>query len=195
MAGRNIMKNRKRIIVIVGVTILLAIVAYMNKRAGFIYIPDDANMPDRQIDYITISTVFVGFAFTSLGLLLGLSGEKLIVKIKNTSIILDKVDRIITSIVFFILSFALSLYFVLGVNGAIFTDQGAYETATNILYIICVGYLICGVLYFVFSVYELYDLIKRIFGINNRKVKDQIQEANEKMKKNQEALKDADYDA
>ena len=125
--------------------------------------PDD--MVPRQIDFITISTIFAGFSFTTMGLLLGLSSEKMMRKIENTNIVMDKIQRIIDSIIFFMMSVAVSMLFVLGVN-QIFFEEDKNLLVDNILYFLCVGYLIGGIVYFVRSVYELYDLLKCIYKYN-----------------------------
>ena len=98
------MKQKKKIVTIIIWTILLLLLAYINQKYAIIMMPSDEDLISRNIDLITINTVFVGFSFTALGLLLGLSSETLIEKIKNTNIIMHKVGRIINSIIFFILS-------------------------------------------------------------------------------------------
>lgn len=189
-----LMKHKKRITVIVVVSLILSILALLNIRFSYISVPDSNSMSDRQIDFITISTVFAGFSFTALGLLLGLSSEKLIERIRNTSIIAGKVNRIITSIIFFILSVVISLYFVLGINESIFGNTSLLDGANRFIYVIGVGYLISGIAYFVYSVYELYDLIKRVYSFNRSNISSQIQKAKEEMEKNKEALEKANYD-
>lgn len=188
------MKHKKRITVIVVVSLILVMLALLNIKHSYISVPDSNSMSDRQIDFITISTVFAGFSFTALGLLLGLSSEKLIERIKNTSIIAGKVNRIITSIIFFILSVVISLFFVLGVNESIFGNTSLLDSANSFIYVIGVGYLISGIAYFVYSVYELYDLIKRVYSFNRSNTSSQIQKAKEEMEKNKKALENANFD-
>lgn len=188
------MKHKKRITVIVVVSLILVMIALLNIKFSYISVPDSNSMSDRQIDFITISTVFAGFSFTALGLLLGLSSEKLIERIKNTSIIAGKVNRIITSIIFFILSVVISLFFVLGINESIFGNTSLLDGANRFIYVIGVGYLISGIAYFVYSVYELYDLIKRVYSFNRSNTSSQIQKAKEEMEKNKKALEKANFD-
>ena len=69
--------------VVIMLTIVLVILAVINTKYQFIIVPSSSEMVQRQIDYVTISTVFAGFSFTALGLLLGLSSEKLIERIKK----------------------------------------------------------------------------------------------------------------
>lgn len=159
------MKRKKRFAIIHASSVLLIVIAFINIRFNFVIIPTNDIMVERQIDFITINTVFIGFSFTALGLLLGLSSEKLIERIKDTTIIMDKV-RIITSIEFFVMSVVISLFFVLGLDIFLFKKVAYLSLADNFLYILGVGYFIIGMIYFIYSVYELYDLIKRVYRFN-----------------------------
>ena len=168
------MKQKKTVITVLIFSLLLLIIAGINIKINIIMIPTVNEMISRQIDYITISTVFSGFSFTALGLLLGLSSEKLIEKIKNTNIIMDKVGRIITSIIFFILSVVISLFFVLGLDRSLISNPIVLSVVDRLLYVISVGYLIGGIAYFIYAVYELYDLIKRIYSYNKKETNQKI---------------------
>lgn len=168
------MKPKRKVVKIVAYSILLLIIAGVNIKLNFVAIPPSEEMISRQIDYITISTVFAGFSFTALGLLLGLSSEKLIERIKNTNIIMDKVGRIISSIVFFILSVAVSLFFVLGLNNSLISNVDVLLVIDSMLYVLGIGYLIGGIAYFIYAVYELYDLVKRIYGYNKTETTQRI---------------------
>lgn len=184
------MKQKKKIVTIIIWTILLLLLAYINQKYAIIMIPSDEDLISRNIDLITISTVFAGFSFTALGLLLGLSSETLIEKIKNTNIIMNKVGRIINSIIFFILSVAISLIFVLGTNPSqiLSCDEGV--VLDRILYVLCIGYLIAGIIYFSCSVYELYDLVKRIYGYNKKEVQQKIEVAESQMNRTRKLLRE-----
>ncbi len=172
------MKQKKKIVTVGVYSILLLVIAVVNIKLDFITVPKSEAMISRQLDYITISTVFAGFSFTALGLLLGLSSEKLIEKIKNTNIIMDKVGRIMNSIVFFILSVGVSLFFVLGLNssliGLLISNRNILLIVDSILYVFGVGYLIVGIVYFIYAVYELYDLVKRVYGYNKKDTNQKI---------------------
>ena len=146
-------------------TCIPVIIGLINYKYNMIGMPGPDDMVPRQIDFITISTIFAGFSFTTMGLLLGLSSEKMMRKIENTNIVMDKIQRIIDSIIFFMMSVAVSMLFVLGVN-QIFFEEDKNLLVDNILYFLCVGYLIGGIVYFVRSVYELYDLLKCIYKFN-----------------------------
>ena len=184
------MKQKKKMVIIIAYSILLLIIAGVNIKLKFITIPTSEKMIERQIDYITISTVFAGFSFTALGLLLGLSSEKLIEKIRNTNIIMDKVGRIIMSIVFFILSVIVSLFFVLGLNKSLITNIQILLLVDCILYIFSIGYLIGGIGYFIYTVYELYDLVKRIYGYNKKEASQMIDKAKAEMEATRKKMRE-----
>ena len=162
-------------------TIVLVILAVINTKYQFIIVPSSSEMVQRQIDYVTISTVFAGFSFTALGLLLGLSSEKLIERIKNTTIIMKKVNRVVMSIVFFILSVSISLVFILGIDQIISIGENRQIYLSYGLYFLSIGYLIAGICYFVYSVKELFDLIKRIYDYNTSKSNHVIDDAKKQM--------------
>ena len=63
------MKRKKRLIILIVISAALLIVSFFNVNIGFIAVPTKIDMVSRQIDFITISTVFAGFSFTALGLL------------------------------------------------------------------------------------------------------------------------------
>ena len=188
------MKQRKKATIVIIVSVLLAVLAALNLKFNYVEIPASDDMVGRQIDFITISTVFAGFSFTALGLILGMSSEKLIERVKNTNIISDKVDRIITSIVFFIMSVIVSLYFVMGLNDSLLKGTAILEGANNVVYVFGVGYLVAGIIYFVYSVYELHDLIKRVYSYNQNSNEKQIEKAKEEFEKNLQNLRNANYD-
>ena len=171
---------------------MLLVIGVVNIKLKFIDVPSTEDMVSRQIDYITISTVFAGFSFTALGLLLGLSSEKLIEKIKNTNIILDKVNRIIGSIVYFILSVVASLFFVLGLDNVFTNNKYVLIIVDGILYIFSVGYLVGGIVCFVYAVYELYDLIKCIYSYNKKEINKNIGIAKAEYEATKKKIRDAE---
>ena len=80
--------NKKKIIALF--TIFLFVSFLLNLNYKVISMPTGDILIQRQIDYITISTVFAGFSFTTLGLLFGMSSERLIEAIEGTSIMNQK---------------------------------------------------------------------------------------------------------
>lgn len=161
-------------------SIVFLCISVINNRYSLISIPSSESMLQTQIDFITISTVFAGFSFTALSMLLGLSSERLIRLIKDTNIVLRKVSRLIVSITFFILSVAISLIFIIKVDFS-FIKESYKIVIDNSLYILGLGYLVAGIVYFVVSVYELWDLIKRVYTFNNKNCNIVIEKAKKEM--------------
>lgn len=177
------MKHRRKLWGFILYSMLLICIAGLNEKFDLVLVPVKNELIDRQIDFITISTVFAGFSFTTLGLLLGLSSEKLIELIKNTDIMIKKVSRIIQSIIFFIASVTVSLILILGIEYKVFLEPEKLKRVEEFLYVMNIGYLIGGIGLFVFSVYELYDLVKKIYQYNNVQRKKEINEIKEDLKK------------
>lgn len=183
------MKRKYFIISCIICTIVLFALSQCNIKLGWVLIPENDDMMNVQISYITIGTVFAGFAFTSLGLLLGLSSEKLIKKISNTNIIMHKVNNLIYSIIYFVFSVICSLYFVLGLNITLFNNMPIIKTMIDeFLYFLVLGYMMAGIGFFVYSIVELYDLIKRVYGYNVKEVGERINKTKHKLSQGKEEL-------
>ena len=105
---------------------------------------------------------------------------------------MDKVGRIISSIVFFILSVAVSLFFVLGLDCSLIGNADVLSVVDSILYVLSVGYLIGGIAYFVYAVYELYDLVKRVYGYNKKETNQKIATAKAELEATRKKMRDAE---
>lgn len=179
------MDKKKILFQIVAITLFFVGFSFVNIQYQIITIPNGQNLIDRELDFITISTVFAGFAFTTLGLLMSFSSENYIKKIRNTNIIPKKVNRIIVSIVYFVLSVIVSLVVVLDFE-KIF---GEYTLIINHLsYIISIGYLIMGMIYFVLSVKFLTNLISRIYNYDKKAVEKEMNTAKEQLENTRKKL-------
>ncbi len=186
------MKAKKRWIFKIIYPSLILFISLLNLKFQFITIPNSEEMVERQISFITIDTVFAGFSFTALSLLMGLSSEELVNRIKNTTIIMERIQRIIVSIIYFVISVFISLYFVLGLNNVFFSSEVSRSNATAIVYVIGIGTMIVGIVYFVYCVFELYDLVKRIYNYN-RGSNEQMNKAIKEAEIQKEKLKEADF--
>lgn len=177
---------------------LLSVIGAINYHYCFIRITEIDELTNLYTTFITISTVFAGFSFTALGLLLGLSSETLIQKISNTSIVIKKIQNIIFSIVFFVISSVLSLVSILKLDSEIVNCIETYfkikilENVNNFEYIFNVGFLLLGIFYFAFSVYELYDLLKRIYSYNSAESQMMIKAAKKELERNRNKLHEDD---
>lgn len=191
---------KKKSLLIISLSIIAA--ALINHQVSIINIPIRSKMEDYQIDYITISTVFAGFSFTILGIMLGLSSEELIKRISGTEIIINQVKNIVTSIVLFIASVAVSIIFVLGLDKSIiralnkhgYCCMEAIVTVDSILYIVGLGCLISGIIYFAISVRDFYKLIVHIYSFNRHKSDNKIAKLKNELSINNKSVSFDDED-
>lgn len=148
----------KRVIWIHCITVLVffILIGLLNSQYKFINIPND--MRNYQFSIVTITSVFAGFSFSVLGLLLSLQATDPMKRFSETNIISDNCKLITQSIVYLLLSFFISLYFILGLNQVLLTKE-----INSILFIVGIGYLFCGVLAFSFSVRQMVKLMNYIF--------------------------------
>lgn len=167
----------------------------INYKYKIIILPTE-NMIDYQFNLFAVTSALAGFSFTTLGILLGMGSETLIEKLKDTKIVTSKCKRITISFVFFCISSIISLYFVIGGDNVttrilfkIFDRNFDIVNQTIFLFeILC---LFVGLIYFIISIYSVYDLIKRVYGHtskNYEKVKsDFIDNLNEAKKRQNSA--------
>ena len=184
--------------------IVFIIFFFINNKYSFIYIPNtEANMKDYQFNIITICTVFAGFSFTVLGLLISLSSSEVMVRLKETTILSKQCSLITDSIVMFILSAIVSIFFIFGLYKEIigricnFIKMFSQEDAIEVMYIIGIGYLICGILIFVMSVKNMVVLMNYIFEEDIRKGRQKAEkflEAADKQKKDMEMLQEDEHE-
>ncbi len=182
-------------------TVLACIaISFINEKYHLI-ITSYNDMVGYQFNIFTISTVLAGFSFTSLGTLLGLSSETLMKKLDDTSIIINKSKKIVDSLLYFCCSGLISLFFIIGLDQLIIRIINKTEIINpnvilNFIFLLGIMFLVLGVVYFIISVYEMYDLIKRVYGANTKKYEEKeknykldIQEAkgrNHEMRENAE---------
>lgn len=168
---------RKKDIIIKYFLVIAVCIVFMliNNKVGIISMPSDKDMADYQFNMFTISSVFAGFAFTMLGMLLGMSSEKLIERIRKTNIITRKCEKIVFSLICFCSSGIFSLVLILGID--VFLDTMLkIDVFDNIFFILVVVFLVAGLIYFIISIKELTGLIKRIYGCSEASKKQQRKE-------------------
>lgn len=140
------------LIVAIGISIFLG--------EFFQAIPCMEELVNYQFNLFTVSSVFAGFSFTTLGILLGMSSEKVMERLQNTTVITNKSKKIVMSLWFFSLSCFISLAFIIGIL-VVFP-----LLLQRILYYLGILSLVLGIFYFVLSVNAMYDLVKKIYGVN-----------------------------
>lgn len=162
--------TQKKRMVVAGAAFVLG--GILNYKYNFWNIPNADEMVDYQVNLCTISTIFAGFSFTVLGILLTACSEELMRKLKNTNIVTLKSRKITESIVTLVISSIVSLIYITGFEGVlekvfliIFKD---IEVIRNILFFLGIGFLLYGIIFFILSANGVYSLIKKIYGYNKQ---------------------------
>ena len=151
---------------------LLFYVFYMvNKNKGLLSIPiKEEDMKNYQFNLITIDTVFAGFSFTVLGMLISFASTEMMQQLKETHILTNQCNNIADSIIMFIISSIISLWFIFAMySNAIYWICDNIEISqlhikiVEILFTLEIGYLLYGILLFVISVKGMVMLMRKIF--------------------------------
>jgi len=155
------------------VFIICIILSFVNEKYHLI-VTSYGDMVGYQFNIFTISTVFAGFAFTSLGTLLGMSSENLMIKLKDTTVITDKSKIIVESLLYFCMSGFISLFYVVGIDGllkrtVIKLFKINPDPILNFVFLSGIVFLVVGIIYFIISVRGVYELIIRVYGSNTKK--------------------------
>jgi hypothetical protein len=151
---------------------VLFYVFYMvNKNKGLLSIPiKEEDMKNYQFNLITIDTVFAGFSFTVLGMLISFASTEMMQQLKETHILTNQCNNIADSIIMFIISSIISLWFIFAMySNAIYWICDNIEISqlhikiVEILFTLEIGYLLYGILLFVISVKGMVMLMRKIF--------------------------------
>lgn len=166
----------KLIVELLLVGILSNIIGYYSIKYNIISLPIPISMLDFQLNIITIVTVFAGFSFSVLGLLISLSSAKIIEKLSETSILEESCKIITKSIIVFMLTFFLALYFI---SGAYLFIEKTINLNRSFIYSLEVGYLLFGIIIFLHSVYRMVYMLHYIFADNKKNVSEKKQKYEE----------------
>lgn len=161
-------------------------IAIANVKKSYFVIPIQESMLDTQSNLFTICSVFAGFAFSILGLIMGIFSEKIIEKLKGTTLIQRKCACIVKSIVYFCLSGFVSLIFMVGFNVYLSEITGMKTLVNNVLYINGIGFLLIGMIYFIAAVKNLFIIIEKIYGFNDKEYENKREKFAETKKKLEE---------
>lgn len=201
------MKNMlQRRTIKIALALLVFVVTYMiNFRLKFLVIPrDESSMREYLFNIITVCTVFAGFSFTVLGLLISLAPSKTMDRLKETSFLANNCNVIADSIVMFVISTFVSLFIVFVIYSEFIlklceriTLFKLHDIIVNLLYIISIGYLIYGIILFSFSVKKVIVIMQQIFeeDITKGKMKaKKFSEAAQKQRRNMEKFESDDFE-
>lgn len=167
------------------VFILLVILSIIFLRFNIIRIPE--TMINTQFNLLTVSTVFAGFSFTVLGLIISLSNTSVLESLKETSFLRSYCSIVVRSIACFLISVAISLYFILEIYIWVesIAKKNIEKYVVNIPYVLGILFLLLGIILFCKSVCKLVHTMNKNFEINEKK-------GQEKVKKFQDAMNKAE---
>ena len=161
--------------------ILLIILGNLCLYFNIIRIPED--IVNTQFNLLTVSTVFAGFSFTVLGLIISLSDTSVLKNLKETSFLRSYCSIVVRSIAYFLISAAISLYFILEIHIWIesFFKKDITDYTVNFPYVLGILFLLLGIIFFCKSVRKLIQTMNKNFEINEK-------EGQIKVKKFEDAL-------
>ena len=110
---------------------------------------------------LTINSILSGFSLTNLGILISISGDQLVEKLKGTDILLKRNILISYSIIYGAISIFMSLLFVVNINISIPTI--AKEYILNYFLILEMMTLFLSIIYFLLSVRKMIQLLSYIY--------------------------------
>lgn len=148
-------------VIIFAISIILT---FVNDKIKILCIPNAKDMNSYLFNLFTVSTIFAGFLFTSMGLLLSVCTEQIIRKFEGTDILLSKIRSIINGIIFFCIAGIIALISIAGIFSRI-------SVLSDFFYISVLMNIAFGIYWFVVSTYNVYQFILRVFKCENKKSK------------------------
>lgn len=188
MSNKKICK--KNVVKIVRKILLFFVGIFALKKINLIFMPKTKNMVEFQFGLITVSTVFAGFSFSVLGMLLGMSSETVMKKLKDTSIVTQKSDKIIQSIMFFCSSGFISLLFIIRIDQYIENYIPSLRNIIEYVFLIEIIFLFIGIVYFVISTWGVFKLIEKIYSYNALKYQIKEKEYRDEIKRVERKLEE-----
>lgn len=183
-------------------SIFLIVLSIINMLLNIIYFPSNKEMVDYQFDFFTTITVLAGFSFTALSILLSLAGEKIFIKLKETSILNTLYINIVRSIRYLIYSSIISLFFILGFDKQIgripvHLPYLNVEKARIFIYSIECGFVILGIVYFLKAMSSIAKIISKMFPDKSDKIKTKEKEYKDSshiVKEKRKKIEQKEYD-
>lgn len=169
-------KGKKEKITVIVTPFIFFVLVFILLSTKIINIPVQDLLVDTNFNFLTVNTVFAGFSFTVLGLLISLSGTTALENLKETSFLREYCTIAVKSIIFFLLSISISLYFILGINCWIESlakkDIGTWTI--SIPYLSSIVFLVYGIFLFCKSVHKLVKVMNKNFEINEKKGRETV---------------------
>ncbi|MEG1835979.1 MAG: hypothetical protein RR229_07655 [Oscillospiraceae bacterium] len=158
------------------IVIIVSIYVLCGGKTLFI-LPYESNF---HFSLITVNALFGGFLYTNYSLLIGLSDNHIVEKIKITNIIKKRNMHILKGIIYATVSVLAGLYFVLVPSGNSYLQKVISCFAANIE----ITFMLFLIIYFVLSLYEMKRLIDSVNYSSETKSDNEIQKLKDKIKEN-----------
>jgi len=129
---------------------------------------------------LTINSILSGFSLTNLGILISISGDQLVEKLKGTDILIQRNTLISHSISFGAISILASLMFVLDINIPIL--EKLTVTIYEYLFIVEMLSLFLSIMFFLLSIKKMIQLLTYIYVPKKQYSYDKIKRIREQMK-------------
>lgn len=138
------------------------------------------NTTNYHFNILTINSILSGFSLTNLGILISISGDQLVEKLKGTDILIKRNILISQSIIFGAISIFISLLFVLNIN--INISKKVASILCDYFFFIEVFSLFLSITYFLLSIIKMIQLLSYIYIPKKPYTCDQIGRIREQMK-------------
>lgn len=161
--------------------VLFVLLLILLKKTKVISLPNSEEMLEFQFNLITVSTVFAGFSFSVLGMLMGMYSQPLMQKLDDTTIVTNKSIKIKKSIFYFCVSGAVSLFYILGIDSFIVSAIPKVQSYLQYAFLAGILFLVVGILYFLISTVGVFKIISKIYGCNTKRFEEE-KEIYKKMK-------------
>ena len=154
--GKNI---KRKVIIIIFFCFILECIEYRFNYQFFVY-PQDEEL-NYHATILTVNSFLSGFSLTNLGILMSISADQLIEKLKGTDILLKRNTVILNSIIFGALSIFVSLAFVVRVD--INLKEHVNYFIKNFAFNVEIFSLVISIIYFLVSIKKMSELLSYIY--------------------------------
>ena len=119
------------------------------------------------MDILTVNSIFCGFELTSLGILVSLTSDDAVKKLKGTEVVYRRNKLIMISISFCTLSMMASLFFILGSDKKYFEFIHGEKIIECIFKIELIS-LVFGVAFFLGTIKKMIDVLQYVYKVPRR---------------------------
>ena len=136
------------------------------------------NTYEFQSNMFTVSSVFMGFSVSTLGILLGLYSEKSIQKVAGTGILLKKIDRFTKSLKYMGIAMVIFFLSIIGIINKL--DK---LVSWSKIYFLTLGItlFLIGLVFYLIGSYDLIQVLKIIYRVDKNKINEKIKDFEQKI--------------